>query len=237
MHKMNPTIDFDFTITRSKRKTVSLIIDRNGTIRVLAPIKYSDQNINQFVSDKQEWIRKKMLSLEVDNKKRPTFKEGSHIEFMGSTLRIAYHIVKKKSDGFICLEDNVIYYNRCDFTSDAMLKDTERWYRLQAIMLFQERVAHFGAMMDRKPTKVSIKTQHKRWGSCTSKGHILLNWRLILAPIEVIDYVILHELCHLYHMDHSKRFWDLVSSIDPQYSEKKLWLKQHGSIILWPYEA
>ncbi len=237
MIKSNQSFDFDFAITRSKRKTVSLIVERTGAIRVLAPLKYPEQSIIQFICDKQNWIRKKILALEADTKNRPTFKEGSHIEFMGHTLRIAYHVVKKKSDAFICLADGVIHYNSCEFSSESMLVDTERWYRQQAVMLFQERVVHLGAMMDRKPTKISIKTQHKRWGSCTSKGHILLNWRLILAPIEVIDYVILHELCHLYHLDHSKRFWDLVSSMDPHYADKRRWLKQHGSIILWPYQA
>ena len=237
MKEMNKLFDFDFTITRSKRKTVSIIVERSGTIRVLAPLKFPEKNIIQFISDKQNWIRKKMSDLDAHQTKKPTFEEGSHIEFMGGTIRIAYHVVQKKNEEFMCLVDAVIHYNRRDFSFNAMLEDTERWYRQQALMLFHERVAYFSAILDRTPTKISIKTQHKRWGSCTSKGHILLNWRLILAPIEIIDYVIVHELCHLYHMDHSKRFWELVSKIDPHYADKRLWLKRHGSIILWPYES
>jgi len=236
MKELSKTLDFDYTITRSKRKTVSLIVERSGAIRVLAPLKFPDKSIIQFITDKQNWIRKKRHELIAHQIQKPTLKEGSTIEFMGGTLRISYHVVQKKSDEFICCVDDVIHYNRRDFSYDAMLEDTERWYRQQAMILFYERVAYFNAFLDRKPTKISIKTQHKRWGSCTSKGHILLNWRLILAPIEAIDYVILHELCHLYHMNHSKQFWDLVSKMDPHYAEKRLWLKKHGAIITWPYE-
>ncbi len=236
MKELNKSFEYNYTITRSKRKTVSLIIERGGVIRILAPLKYPEQNINQFLIDKKNWISKKMNALAADRKIAPTFIEGTNIEFMGGMLRIAHHVVQKKSDAFICQVDDVIHYNRSDFSYESMLEDTERWYRHQALMIFQERVTYYSDLLNRKPTKISIKTQRKRWGTCTSKGHILLNWRLILAPLEVIDYVILHELCHLYHMDHSKRFWDLVSSIDPNYTDKRLWLKQNGSIILWPYE-
>ncbi|HSN67231.1 MAG TPA: SprT family zinc-dependent metalloprotease [Fusibacter sp.] len=236
MKEISKSFDFDYTITRSKRKTVSIIVERSGAVRVLAPLKFPEKSIVAFILEKQAWIIKKRRELQAHQLQRPTFKEDSHIEFMGRTLKVAHHIVQKKSDEFICLVDDVIHYNRRDFSYDAMLDDTERWYRQQALMLFHERVAYFNTILDRKPTKISIKTQRKRWGSCTSKGHILLNWRLILAPLEVIDYVILHELCHLYHMNHSKQFWDLVSKIDPHFGEKRLWLKQYGAIISWPYE-
>lgn len=236
MKEKRKSFDFDYTITRSKRKTVSIIVERSGAVRVLAPLKFPEKSIVAFIMDKQNWIGKKRRELQAHQTQKPSFMEGSHIEFMGRTLKIAYHVVQKKSDEFICLVDDVIHYNRRDFSYDAMLDDTERWYRQQALMLFHERVAYFSTILDRKPTKISIKTQRKRWGSCTSKGHILLNWRLILAPLEVIDYVILHELCHLYHMNHSKQFWDLVSKIDPHFGEKRLWLKQYGAIISWPYE-
>lgn len=237
MKEMNKPYEFEYTITRSKRKTVSLIVERNGSLRILAPLKYPEQNIMRFISEKQSWIRKKLSELEVDKKKRPSFEEGSHIAFMGDTLKIVYHVVQKKSEEFVCIVDDVLHYNLRNFSYESMLKVTEQWYRQQATLLFQERVAHFNTYLDRKPSKITIKTQQKRWGTCTSKGHVLLNWRLILAPLEVIDYVILHELCHLYHMDHSKRFWDLVAKVDPVYAEKRLWLKKHGDIILWPYEA
>jgi predicted metal-dependent hydrolase len=101
------------------------------------------------------------------------------------------------------------------------------FYRRQARMHLEERIAHFAARMDLRPAKVSVRGQRTRWGSCTTEGKISLNWKLLAAPEWVIDYVVVHELAHLKHMNHSPRFWDLVGAYHPDPRSARRWLREN----------
>ena len=100
-----------------------------------------------------------------------------------------------------------------------------KWYRQRFADIVKERLDEYSVQLKAAPCKVVIKDQKTRWGSCSKKGNINLNWRLIMTPIEIIDYVVVHELCHLKIMNHSKDFWNLVESILPDYYERRKWLK------------
>jgi hypothetical protein len=98
-----------------------------------------------------------------------------------------------------------------------------------------ERILYYANLIGVKPTKVVIKAQKSRWGSCNNKGELTFNWRLVFASEEVIDYVIVHELCHMIHMNHSKQFWDTVKAIVPDYKIRRDWLKAEGGFIDWSF--
>ncbi|MGL5329237.1 MAG: M48 family metallopeptidase, partial [Peptostreptococcaceae bacterium] len=104
----------------------------------------------------------------------------------------------------------------------------EDWYRSKAKEQIEERLKYYQSYLDKKPKGIKIKEQKKRWGSCTSNNELLFNWRCIMAKAHALDYIIVHELCHMYHKDHSKAFWDLVGSIMPDYEVRKDWLKNNG---------
>jgi hypothetical protein len=110
--------------------------------------------------------------------------------------------------------------------------DMREWmlqgYMAAAGEMIAARVAHFQALLDVQPRTIRIKGQKRRWGSCSAKGGLNFNWRLILAPPEVLDYVVAHELCHLLHMNHSRRFWESVAGVLPDYKLRRNWLKEHG---------
>ncbi len=110
----------------------------------------------------------------------------------------------------------------------------EKWYRREAAAVFEEKAEEFAKRLHVSFEDIRIKDQKSRWGSCSSKRNMNFNWRLLMAPEPVCDYVIIHELCHLIHMNHSADFWNLVESICPDYRQYKKWLREKGK-LLYPF--
>lgn len=108
------------------------------------------------------------------------------------------------------------------------LETLEKRYRSAARAQFEQRCAYFHQFTGGSYTSVIIRDQKTRWGSCSSRGTLSFNYRLIFAPPAVLDYVVVHELCHLTHMNHSKEFWNMVGSVMPDYKTHKKWLREHG---------
>lgn len=105
-------------------------------------------------------------------------------------------------------------------------------YQITAGQVLRERAEHFARQMEVSFERISIRDQKTRWGSCSARGNLNFNWRLILAPSEVLDYVVVHELAHRKEMNHSERFWKLVESVLPDYQERRKWLKENGDLLM-----
>lgn len=116
--------------------------------------------------------------------------------------------------------------------TDAQRKALEKRYIAAAKEYFPKRAAYFLPLTGGSYDRITIRDQKTRWGSCSAKGTLSFNWRLMLAPPAVLDYVVVHELCHLTHMDHSKAFWALVESVCPDYRIHRKWLKEHGQTLI-----
>lgn len=116
--------------------------------------------------------------------------------------------------------------------SDIQRDALEKRYKDAARSYIPKRVAYYHAMTGGTYERISIRDQKTRWGSCSSKGTLSFNWRLMLAPPAVLDYVVVHELCHLTHMDHSPAFWQAVESVCPDYRDLRRWLKEHGNELV-----
>lgn len=112
----------------------------------------------------------------------------------------------------------------------------EAWLKSQAQALFEARVEHFAPVLGVRPRRVQAKTQRRRWGTCTSKGDVFLNWRLVLSPPEILDYVVVHELAHLLELNHSPRFWAHVARVLPDWQSHRTWLAQNGHLLEWKAE-
>jgi predicted metal-dependent hydrolase len=111
---------------------------------------------------------------------------------------------------------------------DAVRMAIERWYRRQAHHVFAERAEHWNARFGYNYGRIAIRDQKSRWGSCSRQGNLNFNWRLLLAPLAVLDYIVIHELAHLKEGNHSPRFWALVAGQCPDYRDQRAWLRQHG---------
>lgn len=223
-----------YAVVRSKRKTIGITVHRNGEVKVSAPFRISEKQIREIVQKKAAWIVKKINEVREMNSNTVCreFISGEKFLYLGKeyTLKV---VEKHAGKAEVLMQDDTIAVyvpqglpeeNRKQVIMESLVK----WYRQCFDDIIKERIEKYSLQLKVNPCKVAIKDQKTRWGSCSRKGNINLNWRLVMAPMSIIDYVIVHELCHLRIMNHSKDFWDLVKSILPNYSESRKWLKVNG---------
>ena len=171
-----------YTLVRSNRKTISIVVKPNGEVEVRCPKKCSKREAEAFVASKENWIRK-------------------HLDAMAP-------LPAPFTDGEIA-----------ELTAKA-----KAW--------FPQRTAHWAARMGLRYGRITVRHQRGCWGSCSAKGNLNFNCVLMLAPTEIADYVIVHELCHLVHPDHSKAFWALVESTMPGCAAHRRWLRDHSRELI-----
>ncbi|MBI5962913.1 MAG: M48 family metallopeptidase [Chloroflexi bacterium] len=210
-------------LTRSKRRTISLIIERDGTLTVRAPLRVSQSMIESFIQQKADWImrtRKKIESIEQIPAKR--YVDGEKFLFLGSFFDLKLVRPQQPSlqfDSGFTLSQSVQPKGGQHFT---------KWYKDRAYEIISERVQEYAQRFSFTPKKVKISSARTRWGSCSPDGTLNFTWRLVMAPLDVIDYVVVHELTHLRVKNHSSKFWQAVESIDPEYRRKRKWLRENG---------
>ncbi|GAB6108463.1 M48 family metallopeptidase [Fusibacter bizertensis] len=227
----------EYSLTKSNRKTISIIIEKNGEVRVLAPKRLDAKSINTFVMEKEPWIREKLNMIDKNRKTKPKVFDGATIALLGKSYTMIFRqVISKKSEGLV-INDTSIVFSYAGEHVDSMALKFEKNLKEIARQVIEKRVETYSIKMGVTPKKVSIKDQKKRWGTCTSKGHILFNWRLIFAPLPIIDYVVIHEIAHLKHMDHSVNFWNFVSQYEANFRMKRDWLKHNGGFIDWSFNG
>lgn len=224
----------NYTVVRSNRKTIGISVKIDGNVKISAPLYIGEEEIREIVKEKAGWIYKKLI--EIDAIKLNTiskeFRSGEKYFYIGKEYILK--VINKNQDmAWATLLDDYIFiyipYGLAFENQKQLIKETLiKWYKERFSEIAKERIYKYSKDLDVKPINVAIRDQKTRWGSCSSKGNINLNWRLIMAPIDIIDYVIVHELCHLVHMNHSSDFWDLVGYVVPDYKERKKWLKENG---------
>ena len=224
-----PLLDFDYSIIRSKRKTLCIQI-RHGSVRVLVPTKLATKDIIDFLTLKQSWVHKQLLkqakSIEQkqDIAKNNLFFVNGNLKAL-TILRGRYLVIdNNESELQITVPNRVTDENVAKYSKQQLLN----WYKQQALTHLPIRLEQLSHHCGLQPSNLQIKKYKARWGSCNSKGVINLNYLLMMTPPFVIDYVIIHELCHLQHMNHSARFWQLVARYDPNYKTAKQWLKTNS---------
>lgn len=216
-------------IIRSKRRTLVLQVKPCGRVIVRAPQRMSRLVINQFIEEKQSWIEKVRHRLqekyaEIAPKK---FVEGELFWYLGKrySLSIISH-----------LKEPLIFADRFELSENHVMQAEIvflKWYRAQAADLFQERVRHFAEKFQFRYGTIRLSSAKQRWGSCSATNNLNFSWKLIMAPLNVIDYVVVHELVHTKHKNHSQQFWLAVAAVLPSYRSAKQWLKQHGHLLEW----
>lgn len=206
---------------------MSIVIRPDNQVDVLAPSRMPATLIDHFVQDKQAWIQKKLrFNTEIRAKYQPKlFVEGESFDLLGKAYPLK--LVSPASETHI---DNGKLITATASADNIKIQLT-RWYHQEAETHFRQRCAHFAPMVGKAPILVGIKAYKSRWGSCHHDGRIYFNWRLIMAPVWVIDDVIIHELCHLIHPNHSKVFWQEVARINPDHKKSQTWLKTNSLLL------
>jgi predicted metal-dependent hydrolase len=210
-------------IIRSKRKTLALIVKPDGTLVVRAPLRTAEKSIWEFMENHTEWIEKKRAEALAALPLAPRqYVSGEIFMYLGQSYPL--EIVKGQKKPLL-LEENFKLAESAQATAKLVF---ERWYRMQAKKILNERVSKYASQYCLQYKKIGITSARTRWGSCSANGSLNFSWRLIMAPIEVVDYVVVHELAHTVFHNHSKRFWKKVETIMPDYKERKKWLRKNG---------
>jgi len=218
-----------YTVRRSLRvKRVRLEIRPQTGLTVIVPRSYNIGQLPGLLKSKERWITRNLArfshlqSLSAEKK----LKIGDTVPYLGRYLKLAER-ENRSGAGSVKLENNTLVVSPGLFKNGILESALEQWYRAEAARLIKERADALSSHIGISYKRIVIRGQKTRWGSCSRKKNLSFNWKLIMAPSPVLDYVIIHELTHLKEMNHSKKFWELVAQHCPEWREHKKWLKQH----------
>lgn len=218
--------DINFEIKRSRRKTVAIHVI-NNQVEIRAPYSTPKSFIDEFIVEKRQWIIEKLIEQEQKQSEVLIIDNGAKIPFMGFELVIEIQQAKRNSAK---LSENILALKVSEETSENKIKTMDRWLIRQAKQEIPELVELFAKEMNlwHKVSDIKFRKTKSKWGHCTINGVLQFNPLILLAPEFVMNYLIVHELCHLVHQNHSKNYWQLVSQFDPNYQESEKWLKENG---------
>lgn len=212
------------TITRSrKRKTVGIQVLPDASIKVTIPFFFPKFYVTKLLKDKGEWIKNAQQSMLA--KQKNTLLDGYYL-YLGKKFSLELRPGQKEL--VQVLQDKIVVAT----ASKKYIKTyLESWYKQEARKVISARVNHYAKIAGVSFKSVAITSAETRWGSCSSNRTLNFNWKLVMAPLEVVDYVVAHELSHLTELNHSRAFWDGVRKMYPLYREYRTWLKRNGHTL------
>lgn len=240
-----PFIQYDhkplfFTLRRSERAKRLHIVARAQSFEVVAPKRISNHVILHFVSQQRRWMSKQLgrqaKRAAIASIWPDAFLAGEQVPFRGRQLRlfVGYGAIKsvlQQEDSLIITLD---WQTPCAQLESEVKKQLLLWYQTQAMSLIEASLARYCPVFGRWPKAVQLKQQKSRWGSCGITQQIYLNWLLVLAPPGILEYVVVHELGHLFHRNHGSRFWAKVAEGMANFAEQDKWLNRHGQSLKLP---
>jgi predicted metal-dependent hydrolase len=229
-----PSFAYPLKVIKSARRKSVAISVYNREIIVRTPAGSGQRLIDQALARHADWIRRQIIR---DQTREPVperkYLPGETFSFLGSSYPLE---IDAGQNNPLSLSNGCFHIGFKN--GPAQEKHTVilrrrfiAWYRQQALAYLDERLQSLISRTGLAPTGIRVRAYRSRWGSCSIRGIISLNWKLMMAPPEVIDYVIVHELCHLAHLNHSRSFWNLVEKHMPDYKTHKTWLKDFGASL------
>ncbi len=214
-------------IRKKGRRRITAFVFPDNRIEIRAPWNASDAAVAAFVRAAEPWIRRKIEK----NRRRPKVNplagvHGEKIPWMGREIELHVRPGNKRS---VLSETALVVHASTDA---AARKKLAGFYSKKAETVFADSIARLAPLVGRTPSRFSVRGMKSRWGSCSHKGSLSLNWKILAAPAHVIDYLVVHELCHLVHPNHSKSFWKEVERVFPDYQAAEKYLKENGPAIL-----
>jgi len=221
-------------VVRSVRRTAGLHIVGND-LQVRVPEHLEDQRVAEILKQKRPWIRSKVAELKrVPPHRSKELVSGESFPYLGRHYRLK---VQEGHQVGVCLSGGYLRATtrpteQGEQREARIQQYLENWYRSRALERLQEKSNRYAQQIGVTPTGLSVRNFRSRWGSCDKQGQVVFNWNIIKAPHSIVDYVVIHELCHLIHPNHSKEFWQVVGRHDTTYPEHKQWLKEKGTGLL-----
>ena len=220
--------DFPVEVLRTDRKRSAAIYVEHEIVKVRVPKSLSDKRIRELVKKRTPWIKAKLKEISERPISKPKeYVSGEAFSYLGKNYRLKVVVgdcsaIKLKGG----------YFHATVLDSDQTPQATIRanlisWYQQHAKKRLDDKIKRWAKIVGVEPNSVTVKDYKSRWGSCSTKGDISFNWRIILAPHKIVDYVVVHELCHLQHLNHSPSYWRSVKGVIPDYKEHRQWLQSN----------
>ena len=219
-------------VKRTQRRKSATIKVEDGVVIVVVPQGLTVERIVKLLNDKSRWIKEKLaLHFQTHANSDKQYVSGESFSYLGRNYRL------KVSKG--CYQPAKLCHGRFTIslmrgTDDPELiaESLRAWFEHRAKIKLTEKAKRYAKQIGVEYTSIGIKSYKSRWGSCGIDGSIDFNWRIIMAPNRIVDYVVVHELCHLIHHDHSPKFWKMVERIMPDFAASKEWLKENGASLI-----
>lgn len=234
-------LGFDYTIRLSARKSAAIEV-RAGKVLVAAPLRASPTELQQWVTAKAGWIRDKLEQQSERHQQIPQrqFQDGEVWSWLDETLTLRLAsgtrsgCQRRGAELWVSLSKRTLTGGN---TAAAVARNLQAWYQAHAQTLLEHKTAAVCQQLQiRYPQascqRVQLRRTRSKWGHCTRQGVIQYNWLITQAPEWVVDYLVVHECCHLVHHNHSATFWGLVASLCPQYAAARQWLRQNGHTLV-----
>jgi predicted metal-dependent hydrolase len=214
-------------LVRSRRRTLGLTIEDDGRLIVRAPLRTSDDAIRRFVDENEKWIQSKQQQARARAERfsPKRFVDGEAFLYLGAPYRL--EIVDRQRSSLTFNGG----FRLANVAVPRAGRLFEKWYRQRALEALSERVELYAARYGFEHNGVGITSARKQWGSCGPGGKLSFPWRLVMAPLPIVDYVVVHELVHLRYRRHGKRFWGRVRSILPDFRQRREWLRENGHLL------
>ena len=216
-----------------RRRNVHVLVNDEGGLEVRAPWRFSLEEARAAIQEHRNWVLDALQQTRSRLRLRPQLVSGSSLPFLDETLRLRVQVHAQLSLfdqgsaslsqlGNVQRESRELHVQVYAAQQSAVRRLLEQWYRAQAASIFPQTMRPIAEQLDVSFTQVTVRAQRTRWGSCSSRGSINLNWRLMLLPSTLMEYVLAHELAHLREMNHSPAFWALVGSVIPDYRQRRV---------------
>ncbi len=211
------------------------IVVKPGNVEVVAPTKTAESKIHLFVQTQQQWVIQALAKMAVkiphENLAPARYEQDADIPYQGQFFKMVIRTTKLKRIKIEFANEFIVHVPEtmsAEDHSESIRSALINWIKKQATTQVEQLVAQHANKNRLYPRTLSIKTQKSRWGSCGIHNDIHINWLLLLAPVEVLEYVVVHELCHIREKNHSRQFWALVAEHLPEYQQHRRWLKKQG---------
>jgi predicted metal-dependent hydrolase len=224
----------EYRIRRSDRaRHARIVVDADG-VEVVVPRRMALRHVEPFVREKQPWIERTLRKYQdaaLDGPVRVDLRDGGEVPYLGEQLDLDVRVEPGRTRPHVRRRGDVLTVKVARRGREAIRDALERYYRREARNEVESRLDDAVARAGTRYSRLTIRQQRTRWASCSSNGSMSFNWRLLLAPAEILDYVVEHEVAHLEVLDHSPRFWRLVRSRMPDYKTHERWLRRNGPAL------
>jgi predicted metal-dependent hydrolase len=230
------TLDYRIIRSRRRRRTITLSVENNGRVVVRAPARMTSEAIGEFVEEREHWINRKLDQIRQQRARDEAkgFLSGDTFLYLGEgyPLSITRDGVDQEPLSFVDGEFRLQERAR-EKAKDLFVQ----WYKQQAVRTVRQRIDHYREKLQVTPRGERITSAKCQWGGCSAQDTLTFSWRLMMAPLSVVDYVVVHELAHLRERNHSSRFWKIVEQHLPDYRDRRKWLREHGHLLTLSYES